>query len=112
VYADFPQDNQMVAAYSAIGLFQQKLPLPTTSSDPNQTWRVSRMVPFAGRMVTEKLECSKGDFVSIFVGDAPPTLDFCGPDSSKMCSFDDFVKSQKYLRYNGEGDFEKCFSKE
>ena len=111
IYADFSHDDQMVAIYSAVGLFQQKDSLPTTSDDPNRTWRVSRMVPFAGRMVTEKLKCSRGDFVRVFVGDALQPLDFCGADSSGLCSLDDFVKSQSYARENGKGDFQKCFSK-
>ena len=110
VYADFSHDNGMVAIYPVIGLFRQKVPLPTTSSDPNRTWRVSRMVPFAGRMVTEKLKCDKGDFIRIFVGDALQPLDFCGADSSGVCSLDDFVKSQSYARHEGEGDFQKCFA--
>lgn len=111
LYADFSHDNQMVAIYSAIGLFKQEKPLPTTSSDPNRTWRVSRLVPFAGRMVTEKLRCGKGDFVRIFVDDALQPLDFCAADSSGLCSVDDFVKSQSYARHNGKGDFQKCFKK-
>jgi len=109
LYADFSHDNQMVAIYSAIGLFKQEKPLPTTSSDPNRTWRVSRLVPFAGRMVTEKLRCGKGDFVRIFVDDALQPLDFCAADLSGLCSVDDFVKSQSYARHNGKGDFQKCF---
>ena len=108
IYADFSHDDQMVAIYSAIGLFPQKK-LSTTKADPKRTWRVSGMTPFAARMVTEKLECAKGDFVRIFVNDALQPLDFCGANSSGLCSLDDFVSSQKYARKNGDGDFEKCF---
>ena len=111
MYADFSHDNQMMAIYSAIGLFEQKKKLSTTSADPDRTWKVLRMVPFAARMVTEKLKCSKGDFVRIFVNDDLQPLDFCGANSSGMCSLDDFVKSQSYARDNGKGDFQKCFGK-
>ena len=111
MYADFSHDNQMVAIYSAIGLFEPKKKLSTTSADPDRTWKVLNMVPFAARMVTEKLKCSKGDFVRIFVNDALQPLDFCGANSSGMCSLDDFVKSQSYVRDNGKGDFQKCFGK-
>lgn len=100
----------MVAIYSGVGLFRQQVALPPASDDPNRTWRVSDMVPFAGRMVTEKLKCKKGEFVRIFVNDALQPLDFCGADKSGMCSLEDFVKSQSYARNNGEGDFQKCFS--
>ena len=68
------------------------------------------MVPFAGRMVTEKLKCNGGDFVRIFVNDALQPLDFCGADKSGMCRLENFVESQSYARNNGEGDFQKCFS--
>ena len=67
------------------------------------------MTPFAGRMVTEKLTCTGGDFVRIYVDDALQSLEFCGADSSGMCSLEAFVTSQKYVRNNGEGDFQKCF---
>jgi len=67
------------------------------------------MTPFAGRMVTEKLKCAGGDFVRIFVNDALQPLEFCGADSSGVCSLKKFLASQKYARKNGEGDFEKCF---
>jgi len=66
------------------------------------------MVPFAGRMVTEKLECAGGDFVRIFVDDALQPLEFCGGHSG-VCSLEAFVRSQRYARNNGEGDFQKCF---
>jgi len=109
MYADFSHDNQMVAIYSAIGLFQQQKPLSTTSPDPKRTWRISRMTPFAGRMVAEKLKCAGGDFVRMFVDDALQPLEFCGAGPSGMCSLGAFVASQKYARTNGEGDFQKCF---
>ena len=108
IYADFSHDNQMVAIYSAIGLFRQQEPLPTTNADPKRTWRISRMTPFAGRMATEKLECAGRDFVRIFVDDALQPLEFCGGNSSGMCSLEAFVESQRYARSNGEGDFQKC----
>jgi len=68
------------------------------------------MTPFAGRMVTEKLECAGRDFVRIFVDDALQPLEFCGADLSGMCSLQAFVESQGYARNNGEGNFQKCFT--
>lgn len=110
MYADFSHDNQMVAIYSAIGLFRQQEPLSTTNPNPKRTWRVSRMTPFAGRMVTEKLKCGGGDFVRILVDDALQPLEFCGAGPSGMCNLQAFVASQRYARNNGEGDFQKCFA--
>ena len=110
MYADFSHDNQMVAIYSAMGLFRQREPLSTTSPNPKRTWRISHMTPFAGRMVTEKLECAGRDFVRIFVDDALQSLEFCEAGHLGMCSLEAFVASQGYARGNGEGDFQKCFT--
>ena len=109
MYADFSHDDQMVAIYSAIGLFEPKKDLSTTKADPKRTWRSSRMTPFAARMVTEKLKCDGGEFVRIFVNDDLQSLDFCDANDSGLCSLKDFVASQKFARKNGDGDWEKCF---
>ena len=45
-HAGFSYDNQMVAIYFAIGLFQQRKPLSATNPGPEWTWRVSRMDTF------------------------------------------------------------------
>ncbi|KAF5353129.1 hypothetical protein D9758_008805 [Tetrapyrgos nigripes] len=48
IYIDFSHDNQMIAIYSAIGLFPQPVPLDTTPDqnipDPKRTWKVGEMV--------------------------------------------------------------------
>jgi Histidine phosphatase superfamily (branch 2) len=121
-YADFSHDNEMVAIYSALGLFQQRL-LPGQNLDPKnpsplRTWIVSRMVPFSARMVVERLECPgslppplpKGIFVRIFVNDAIQPLEFCGGVGG-LCELHTFLESQSYARHDGEGDFEKCYDK-
>jgi len=79
---------------------------------------VSQMTPFSGRMVVERLDCSKdfrfrlsdsGVFVRILVNDALQPLEFCGAGTDGLCGLDAFVKSQSYARNDGEGDFERCF---
>ena len=50
VYADFSHDNQMVAIYSAMGLFTQSAALDPSNPDPARTWRASNLVPFSARM--------------------------------------------------------------
>ena len=121
----------MVAIYSAIGLFKQSADLDPTLPDPKRTWYISRMTPFSGRMVTERLTCPgratmrHGDkkllstrsdsdsdshtFVRILVNDALQPLKFCGGDKDGLCTLDAFVESQAYSRENGQGDFERCF---
>lgn len=109
VYADFSHDNQMVAIYSALGLFPQAKALDPTHPDPNRTWRTNSLVPFAGRMIVERLQCNKAQSkVRIFVQDVKQPLLFCGGDKDGLCTLDKFVESQSYARNDGEGDFAKC----
>ncbi|PSR83458.1 hypothetical protein PHLCEN_2v5730 [Hermanssonia centrifuga] len=118
VYADFSHDNQMIAIYAALGLFRQPQvePLDPTKPNPERIWRASALVPFSGRMITERLKCagSKGDAktvrVRIWVNDVLQPLEFCGAGEDGVCSLDAFVKSQAFARSNGAGDWEKCFA--
>ena len=117
VYADFSHDNQMISIYSAMGLFRPAQPLSTTNPDPRRTWRSSLLVPFAAKLVTERLECAgrggaereKEQFVRILVDDALQPLTFCGAGSDGLCSVDAFVESQGFVRSNGGGLFQNCF---
>ncbi|TBU45166.1 phytase [Dichomitus squalens] len=110
LYADFSHDNQMVAIFAAMGLFKQSAPLDPTKPDPNRTWRVQKMVPFSGRMVTERLSCRGTPSVRILVNDAVMPSEFCGANADRVCTLDAFVQSQSYARNNGEGDWAKCFA--
>jgi len=112
IYVDFSHDNTMIAIYSALGLFQQSKHLDPGHPDSDRTWVVSRMVPFSGRMVTEKVECDDGrtakEYVRVLVNDAVQPLQFCGGRHG-LCELDAFVRSQEYARTDGAGDFDKCF---
>ncbi|EIW61545.1 phytase [Trametes versicolor FP-101664 SS1] len=110
LYADFSHDNQMVAIFSAMGLFNQSAPLDPTSPDPARTFLVNKIVPFSARMVVERLDCGGAQSVRLLVNDAVQPLEFCGADASGVCTLDAFVESQAYARNDGEGDFEKCFA--
>ncbi|KAL1717371.1 histidine phosphatase superfamily [Schizophyllum commune] len=107
VYADFSHDNQMVAIYSAMGLFTQAAALDPSNPDPARTWRASNLVPFSARMVTERLSCDGEAYVRVLVNDALQPLEFCGNGDGR-CTLDAFVESQSYARNNGNGDFDKC----
>ncbi|CDO75209.1 hypothetical protein BN946_scf184794.g16 [Trametes cinnabarina] len=112
LYVDFSHDNQMVAIFSAMGLFRQRAPLDPINPDPRRTWRVQRIVPFSGRMVVERMQCqgATGKHVRVLVNDALQPLEFCGADDGDgLCSLEAFVESQGYARSDGAGDFEKCF---
>ncbi|KAF9235556.1 histidine phosphatase superfamily [Melanogaster broomeanus] len=112
-YADFTHDNEMISIYGTLGLFVQPSNLSTTRPDAQRTWIVSMMVPFSGRMITEKLECTVdgnlGEYVRIFVNDALQPLEFCGATGNGVCTLDNFIESQSYARNNGEGDWPLCF---
>jgi len=112
MYVDFSHDNTMVAIYAALGLFQQSEHLDPGYPDPDRTWIVSRMVPFSGRMVTEKVQChvdgTTKAFVRILVDDAVQPLRFC-QGKHGLCELNVFVRSQRYARSNGNGDFDQCF---
>ena len=119
VYADFTHDNEMIPIYATIGLFKQPAPLNPEAPDEKRTWRASQLVPFAARMVVEKLKCKtkrrfghgEEEFVRIFVNDVLQPLEFCSDHSRGigLCTLSTFVESQSYARNNGEGDFERCF---
>lgn len=114
IYADFSHDNQMIAIYSAMGLFRQKVPPNPTKPDPLRNWRAAFLVPFSARMHVERMECHgaqgrSGEYVRILVSEEVQPLEFCEGDGDGLCSVDAFVESQSYARNDGEGDFEKCF---
>jgi hypothetical protein len=109
IYADFSHDNQMIAIYSAMGLFPQSQPPDPSLPDPNRGWLASQLVPFSAQMVTEKVLCGRKEYVRVFVSDALQPLRFCGAKVDGMCELGAFVQSQAYARSNGSGDFEKCF---
>ena len=114
-YADFSHDNQMISIYSALGLFVQPHELTPTRLAKKRTWKDSQMVPFSGRMITEKLECRGrgnrgGESVRVLVNDAIQPLAFCGAQGDGLCTLANFVESQDYARNNGEGDWALCFA--
>jgi hypothetical protein len=113
IYADFSHDNQMIAIYAAIGLYDGVAPLSLTRATPKSGFVVSQIVPFGGRLVTEKLECGKSgkggqEYVRMFINDARMSMEFCGKGDG-ICELGAFVESQGYARRNGDGDWEKCF---
>jgi Histidine phosphatase superfamily (branch 2) len=117
IYIDFSHDNQMIAIYAALGLFApvggQSGWLDPQAIDDDRTWLASKLVPFSGRLITEKVACGHGphkqELVRILVNDAVQPLEFCGAEKHGLCTLDGFVQSQAYARNDGDGDFDKCF---
>ncbi|KAF7318678.1 Phytase [Mycena chlorophos] len=57
IYADFSHDDELAAIYAAMGLFNQSVPLNPVELTMGRTWVASRLVPFAARMVVERMQC-------------------------------------------------------
>jgi hypothetical protein len=116
LYADFSHDNQIAAIFAALGLFDAP-PLNTTAAprlpQPAEAYVTSRLVPFSGRLVTERLACAgvpgrqRGDYVRMFVNDAPQPLDFCD-GTHGLCELKHFVASQNYSRSGADADWAQC----
>lgn len=121
-----------MAVFAALGIFNVSKPLDLKNmpkeKEAEREWMASRMVPFSGRMVVEKLVCEKsvteeeqlnetpvkdsnGIYVRILVNDALQPLEFCGGKKwNGVCALDAFVECQGYARRNGDGDFSKCYN--
>ncbi|KXL51435.1 hypothetical protein M433DRAFT_83301 [Acidomyces richmondensis BFW] len=54
----FVHDEELVQIASALDLFQQVTPLPTSHIFRDRTWRTSDIVPMGGRMIFERLVCT------------------------------------------------------
>ncbi|QRV98152.1 histidine phosphatase family containing protein [Ceratobasidium sp. AG-Ba] len=119
IFADFSTDNNIAMILSALGILRDEVPLPVTSPVPaDRQFYASRLVPFAGSTVVEKLSCSETsarpgrDYVRILVNDAVVKLEssHCEPLGKKhgLCSLSGFLDSQKFARSGG--DWASCFS--
>ena len=112
LYADFSHDHQLIAIYGAMGLFTPSQPL--VASDPNsrQGFIASKMVPFAGRMVVEKMTClgQAEPLVRILVNDAVIQPPNCPNAWGALCPLSDFVVSQSYATGKGQTEWLGCQS--
>jgi hypothetical protein len=126
VYVDFTHDNLMVAVFAAMGLFRGE-----EGEGPGKDWTISRMTPFAGRMVVEKLDCvdsspdlprgKSGEFIRILINDALQPLGSPSRDGQRdkrgsrpgrkgLSALEHFLESQTYVKSGGRGDWERCFA--
>jgi hypothetical protein len=105
---------------SATGILRDTTNLPPTGPiPPNRQFVVSKIVPFAGSTVVEKISCPvngaslrSGDYVRIIINDAVVPLRFpeCGSSgtTSGICSLGGFIKSQAFSQAGG--NFTSCFA--
>ena len=91
--------------------------------DPNRKWVASRLVPFAARLVIERLECPNPDAtlakknptvkaMRMLLNDAIVHVPDCQESEKSLgngvCDLDVFVESQAYARNGGVGEWERC----
>ncbi|KAF7980799.1 hypothetical protein HWV62_36879 [Athelia sp. TMB] len=118
VYADFAHASVMIAIYGALGLFPQERDLDPSWADPQRSFVLAKMVPYAARLVTEKMECrgapgsagegvERAEYVRIMVNDAMQPLNCGGVDG--ICELRKFVESMWYARSDGDGDWDRCW---
>jgi hypothetical protein len=97
LYADFSHDDQMTSIFTALKLFPDAKanPLSLTTPDPNRSFVASKLVPFAGKMVVEKMSCNGKEYVRLFVNDQVQKLEFCGSGDDGVCELGAFVDGLK-----------------
>ncbi|KAF7975909.1 hypothetical protein HWV62_8341 [Athelia sp. TMB] len=118
VYADFAHASVMIAIYGTLGLFPQEHNLDPSWADPQRSFVLAKMVPYAARLVTEKMECrgapgsagegvERAEYARIMVNDAVQPLNCGGVDG--ICELQKFVESMWYARSDGDGDWDRCW---
>ncbi|KAG9075413.1 hypothetical protein FS749_012924, partial [Ceratobasidium sp. UAMH 11750] len=120
IFADFSSDNNIAMILSATGILRDKNDLPVTGPIPQRRqFYVSKIVPFAGSTVVEKITCpatgaalNAGHYVRVLVNDAVVPLNFpaCGGLGaiSGICPLRGFVESQAFARAGG--NWTSCFA--
>ncbi|KAG8690032.1 acid phosphatase pho5 [Ceratobasidium sp. 423] len=119
IYAGFSSDNNIATILSSLGILRDSVPLPSTGPIPSsdtQQFVVSKMVPFGGLTLVEKLSCSgsklEGEYVRIIINDATISLDSipecAGSEKiNGLCPLDKFLQGQAFARSGG--NFSSCF---
>jgi hypothetical protein len=100
-YIDFTHDDEMIAIFSALQLFPdaRDTPLSLTTPDASRSFFTSKLVPFAAKMVVEKMECdsdifgNQKEYIRLLINDQVQTLDFCDSDEDGLCELSAFVNA-------------------
>lgn len=85
-----------------------------TNPDPNRKWVASRLVPFAARLIVEKLSCPSSnntavEAVRFLLNDAVLHIPGCRETlGNGVCTLEEFLETQAYARSGGMGEWETC----
>ncbi|GAA5890915.1 hypothetical protein JCM6882_008855 [Rhodosporidiobolus microsporus] len=116
LYADFTHDNELTPILAVLGLKNGTALAATGPPSEGQQWVTSEIVPFGGKLVTERLKCGgrEGEYVRFLINDqlqtSHPYLCPSADPTTGLCAISELVESEpvKYLREGGRGDWEKC----
>ena len=113
LYADFSHDNDMTGIFAALRLFDQTPALNqkiVMSVEEMEGYSASRTVPFAGRMIVEKLQCEgvKGEMVRVSLNGRVLPLEMCSGDELGRCMLDNFVGNLGFAASGGK--WAECFA--
>ncbi|SCZ95186.1 BZ3500_MvSof-1268-A1-R1_Chr11-2g03339 [Microbotryum saponariae] len=121
MYADFTHDDQLLAVLTLLGFFEDG-PLSTTLPCPMRTFVASKMVPFSGRLVVERIQgifvegwsqIMSDKYVRILVNDQVMNLEkLCGKsnvfEKGTYCSMWQFVSVMEGLANTAAEEFKRC----
>lgn len=111
VYADFSHDNDMMSIFAAMGLYGSMPRLETgrvMGEEEMDGFGAGRMVPFAGRMVVEGMDCEGvGAMVRVVMNGRVLPLEMCGGDGEGKCTLSAFVDALGFARSGGK--WSQCF---
>jgi len=114
LYADFTHEDGITSVMFALGLWNSTRPLSTSklmTAEDLAGYTVSRTVPFAARMIVEKMECQgePEELVRVLVNGRVISLETCpGVDELGRCKVGDFVKSLTFAEEGGV--WEQCYA--
>lgn len=108
VYADFSHDNLLVSVFAALDLYNITEPLDKTqamSTHQLKGFSAGNTVPFAGRVIVEKLACralkDMIEKVRVIMNGRVLPLEMCGGDALGLCTLDNFVNAQAFAKRGG-----------
>jgi len=116
MYVDFTHDDMIVSVLTALN-FTQIIGdyLDPHYADPNRTFVLSHIVPFAARLIFEVIECDNDPqrYIRTKLNEAvvPGSAATGCPEGKALCPFDDFVKFQQTHALKDANFDVACFGK-
>jgi hypothetical protein len=114
IFVDFTHDDIILSVLTALNFTQVVGDyLPANSSDPNRTFVLSHITPFAARLVFEVANCGGQRYIRAILNDALVPLDQAQGCSSALpngsCLLSDFVDYQSANAVQAANFDKACF---